>query len=278
MNPVPSRLQALILDVDGTLAETEEQGHRVAFNLAFDEAGLGWQWDNATYDALLTVAGGRERIAHWFRQVDPELASGADFEALVQRLHQRKTAHYLALVDQGRIGLRPGVARLLGEARSRGVTLAIATTTTEINVRRLLEVALGGEAWSWFAVVGAGDAVANKKPAPDIYRWVLDRLACPPQNAVAIEDSAIGAGAAIAAGIATVVTRSRQSHAETMPDAVLADLDGLGEREAPAQGRVGGRDWAGVVGVDALAGWLASEPNRQPIGRAGADAALTFVN
>jgi beta-phosphoglucomutase-like phosphatase (HAD superfamily) len=277
MKPVPSRLQALILDVDGTLAETEEHGHRVAFNLAFDEAGLGWQWDSATYDALLAVAGGRERISQWCRRVAPELAAGADFEALVKRLHERKTAHYLALVEQGRVGLRPGVARLLGEARSRGVTLAIATTTTEINVRRLLEVALGGEAWSWFAVVGAGDAVANKKPASDIYHWVLARLGCPAQNAVAIEDSAIGAGAAIAAGIATVVTRSRQSRAETMPGAVLADLDGLGEREALAGGWVGGRAWAGVVDVDALADWLASEPIGQSIDRAGTDAALTFV-
>jgi beta-phosphoglucomutase-like phosphatase (HAD superfamily) len=204
----------------------------------------------------LAVAGGRERIHHWCRQVDPELAADTDFDALVKRLHERKTARYLALVNQGRVGLRAGVARLLAQARARGITLAIATTTTEVNVRRLLEVALGGEAWSWFAVVGAGDSVANKKPAPDIYRWVLDRLDCPAQHAVVIEDSAIGASAAIAAGIATVVTRSRQSRAETMPDAILAELDGLGEREAPARGRVNGGDWAGVVDVDTLAGWL----------------------
>jgi beta-phosphoglucomutase-like phosphatase (HAD superfamily) len=251
-------LKALIFDVDGTLAETEALGHRVAFNLAFDEAGLDWHWDSATYDALLAVAGGRERMAHWCRRVAPELAAGADFEALIQGLHARKTAHYLALVEQGRVGLRAGVARLLAEARARGVTLAIATTTTEVNVRRLLEVSLGAEAWSWFAAVGAGDAVAHKKPAPDIYLWVLARLGCPPHHAVAIEDSAIGARAAIGAGVATVVTRSRQSRVEPMPDAVLADLDGLGERETPARGRVADRDWAGVVDVDALSGWIAS--------------------
>jgi beta-phosphoglucomutase-like phosphatase (HAD superfamily) len=260
MSPVPSRLKALIFDVDGTLAETEGQGHRVAFNHAFDEAGLDWHWDSATYDALLAVAGGRERITHWCRRIAPELAAGPDFEALVRRLHESKTAHYLALVEQGRVGLRPGVARLLAEARARGVALAIATTTTEANVRRLLEVTLGGEAWSWFAAVGAGDAVANKKPAPDIYHWVLARLGCAAQHAVAIEDSAIGARAAIGAGIATVVTRSRQSRTEPMPGAVLADLDGLGEREAPARGRAAGRDWAGEVNVDALIGWLGAEP------------------
>jgi beta-phosphoglucomutase-like phosphatase (HAD superfamily) len=256
-SPAPGRLKALIFDVDGTLAETEELGHRLAFNQAFDEAGLDWHWDSATYDALLAVAGGRERIHHWCRQVDPELAAGTDFDALVKRLHERKTARYLALVEQGRVGLRAGVARLLAEARARGVTLAIATTTTEVNVRRLLEVALGGDAWSWFTVVGAGDAVANKKPAPDIYRWVLARMGCPAQHVVAIEDSALGATAAVAAGIATVVTRSRQSRAESMPDAILADLDGLGEYEAPARGRVDGCNWTGVVDVEALSVWLA---------------------
>jgi len=247
-------LRALVWDVDGTLAETEDQGHRIAFNLAFEEAGLPWRWDRALYGELLGITGGKERLLAWWRRVDPAGAATPDAAATIRYLHERKTAHYLALLDSGAVALRPGVRRLLDEAKRHGLRQAIATTTTPDNVTRLLEVTLGADASGLFEVIGAGDVVPHKKPAPDIYRWVLDRLGLPAADCLAIEDSAAGASAARSAGLPVIVTRSRYTAGEEL-GAVLCDLDGLGDAAQPARGISGGQAWSGVVGVDILRTW-----------------------
>lgn len=222
-------LQALVWDVDGTLAETEHDGHRAAFNQAFAEAGLGWHWDEPLYRDLLSTTGGKERMLRWWRQVDPAAAAAADAPQHIARLHACKTALYGALVAQGRVQLRPGVAALLQQARDAGLRLAIATTTAPDNVRALLQATLGAGSPGWFACIGAGDVVPTKKPAPDIYHWVLARLGLAASEALAIEDSAPGSAAAVAAGLPTVVTRSRYTAADRLPDSPLlrADLPGL---------------------------------------------------
>ncbi len=202
-------LQALVWDVDGTLAETEEPGHRIAFNRAFEELGLSWRWDSALYGELLRVTGGKERLLAWWRRIDPQTAATPAAAATVRSLHELKTAHYLALLDGGGIALRPGVQRVLEEAGAQGLRLAIATTTTLDNVTRLLGVTLGAGGAGMFEVIGAGDVVPHKKPAPDIYHWVLQRLALPADACLAIEDSAAGARAARSAGLPVIVTRSR---------------------------------------------------------------------
>lgn len=200
--------QAIIFDVDGTLAETERDGHRPAFNQAFAEFGLDWHWDENLYGRLLEITGGKERIRHFAERAAPAVANRPDFAALVKKLHAAKTAHYLQLVNESRLPLRPGVARLIAEARQAGIRLAIATTTSPENVDALLRASLAPDAPAWFEVIGAGDIVPAKKPAPDIYRWVLDRLKLPAAVCLAIEDSAHGLAAALGAGIPTVVTVS----------------------------------------------------------------------
>lgn len=207
-------LQALIFDVDGTLAETERDGHRPAFNAAFRDCGLAWHWDEQRYGALLAITGGKERIRHYATHYAPAIAARPDFDALVGQLHRIKTAHYLRLVDQGQLPLRPGIARLIGEARQAGLRLAIATTTTPENVDALLRANLGPDAPGWFDVIGAGDIVPAKKPAPDIYQWVLDRLALPPSACLAIEDSEIGLKSALTAGLRCVVTVSEYTRGQ----------------------------------------------------------------
>jgi len=202
-------LRALIWDVDGTLAETEDDGHRVAFNRAFEEAGLPWRWDSRRYAELLTVAGGKERIHAWWRGVDPQGAAAPGCDDVISRLHERKTGHYLDLLDRGDIRLRSGVQRLLMEAANHGMKQAIATTTTLANVNRLLDVTLGAGAMTLFDAIGAGDAVVSKKPAPDIYRWVLERLDLHASQCLAIEDSFDGVAAACAAEVPVVLVRSR---------------------------------------------------------------------
>lgn len=217
-------MKALIWDVDGTLAETEDEGHRVAFNLAFAEAGLAWHWDPAVYGDLLAVTGGKERLLHWWQRVDPAGAAAAG--PAIRRLHERKTALYVDLVRRGAIALRPGVQALVDEAHRRGLRQAIATTTTLENVHALLDVTLGPDGRARFAAIGAGDVVPNKKPAPDIYLWVLDRLGLRAADCLAIEDSLPGVRAAQAAGIPVLLVRSLYTGDQVI-DGVVADLRSL---------------------------------------------------
>ena len=219
-------LRALIWDVDGTLAETERDGHRVAFNRAFAEAGLPWHWDERTYGELLAVAGGKERLEHWWRQVDPASCQAPATAARVAALHALKSRHYESLVASGAVELRPGVARLLREARAQGLTLAVATTTQPGNVTALLEHTLGPGSLQWFDVVAAGDMVPRKKPAPDVYRTVLDSLGLAPHETLALEDSAIGVAAASSAGVPTVAVRSCYTRDDDLR-AACAVLDSL---------------------------------------------------
>ena len=221
-------LQALIFDVDGTLAETEEL-HRHAFNAAFAEAGLDWHWDQAAYAGLLEVTGGKERIARYMTGLPARLDDDA-----VRRLHAAKTAHYVAAVAVGGITLRPGVRRLLVEARAGGLRLAIATTTSPANVDALLQATLGADGPGLFDVVGAGDVVPHKKPAPDIYRWVLDRLGFAARCCIAFEDTPNGLNSARGAGIPTVVTTSLYGGTTGFEDALLV-VDGLGDPGAPCR-------------------------------------------
>ncbi len=222
-------LRALLWDVDGTLAETEDDGHRVAFNRAFAEAGLPWHWDSTLYGELLAVAGGKERLRAWWQRIDPAAAAAPEAEALVRRLHARKTAWYVDLLARGAVGLRPGVAALLDAARAAGLQQAIATTTTPDNVTQLLDVTLGARGHRLFSVVGAGDVVPHKKPAPDIYRWVLQHLGLRAADCLAIEDSAVGVAAARAAGVPVLLVRSRftGTAATAAIPGVVADLVSL---------------------------------------------------
>ncbi|WP_167770996.1 HAD family hydrolase [Bradyrhizobium niftali] len=220
------RAAALIFDVDGTLAETEEL-HRQAFNHAFVRHGLDWHWDRAVYKDLLRVTGGKERIrAYHGRRENASPLSDAD----IAELHRVKTAHYAGLIETGCCPLRPGVTDLLTAAKARGQRLAIATTTSHGNIDALLSQALGKRWAADFDAIVAGDDVRDKKPAPDVYLEVLARLKLEASDCVAIEDSANGMIAASRANIPVLITRSMFFRDDDFSAArvVLDDLSGLG--------------------------------------------------
>lgn len=227
-------LNALIFDVDGTLAETERDGHRVAFNRAFADVGLDWNWSVDRYRDLLEVAGGKERIQFYLDTDRPDFQPEGSLKDWILTLHGAKTEHYQKLVEDGLIPLRPGVKRLIQEAREQGVRLAIATTSRFDNVVALLETTLGPGSPDWFEIIGAGDVVPAKKPAPDIYFYVLDKLQLPPQECLAIEDSYQGLQAATAAGIKTIVTFNGYTQHHDFSKALLV-LDHLGDPDLPFQ-------------------------------------------
>lgn len=200
-------LQALIFDVDGTLADTESV-HLEAFNHAFRQEGLDWVWDVPLYTRLLEVSGGKERMAHYWCSVEPErteLAAGA-LDATINRLHEIKTAYYEAAVNNGAVQLRPGVLALMDEARRQGLQLAIATTTSPVNIAALLRSAIGPAWRSHFLAIGDASNAPIKKPHPQVYLKVLADMGLQAAQCVAFEDSANGLKAATAAGLDTVIT------------------------------------------------------------------------
>jgi len=224
-----AELQCILWDVDGTLADTERDGHRVAFNMAFAEAGHTREWDVPTYGELLAVTGGKERIKF---DIDRGGMHEMPFEEIAG-LHASKTIHYQNLIAEGRIPLRPGVRRLLEEAYAAGITLGVSTTTTPSALDALIEHSLGKEWFDRFAVLAAGDIVPAKKPAPDIYTYAMEQLGVNPENTLALEDSENGWKSAHAAKLKCVVTVNDYTKAHDFDGADLV-VSELGEAERHA--------------------------------------------
>lgn len=242
-------LEALLFDVDGTLADTERDGHRIAFNLAFAEAGLDWDWDAPLYGKLLAVTGGKERIRYYLDHFNTGFSRPEALDDFIAGLHKSKTAHYTTLLAEGAIPLRPGVERLLNEAREAGLRLAIATTTTPANVEALLVNTLGAESMDWFEVIAAGDIVPAKKPAPDIYTYALEQMNLTAEQGFAFEDSRNGILSAQGADLPVLITVNGYTADDDFSGAALV-LSDMGEPEAPFQVLAGDADEAEYVSID----------------------------
>lgn len=239
---------ALIFDVDGTLADTERDAHLVAFNEAFAEFCLEWHWSETLYGELLAVTGGKERIKFYLDKYLPDFPRPEDLDGFIADLHKAKTKYYNNLVASGKIPLRPGVKRLITEAHEAGLRLAIATTTTLENVVTLLEASLDSQSVNWFEVIGAGNVVPKKKPAPDIYQYVLEKMQLDPKACLAFEDSENGLKAATEAGLQTIITVNDYTCEQDFSGALVV-LDNLGEPDRPFNVIQGNVDKARYVDV-----------------------------
>jgi HAD superfamily hydrolase (TIGR01509 family) len=249
-------LAALIWDVDGTLAETE-MAHLEAFNRAFRDAGMPWRWSADEYGGLLCVAGGRERILAYMARSRPPLPPGEEPEELAARLHRAKNEHYRAILGrggltrsdltQGGLALRPGVSRLLREAKAQGLRQAVCTTSGRGNVLPLLDALVPGGS-GFFDCIVTGDDAPRKKPDPQAYQAVLNLLGLDPRQCLAVEDSENGVAAATSTGIPVVAVPGVFTRADDFGQA-LAVLDSLGDPGAPAPCR------EGLVDVGVLRRW-----------------------
>ena len=229
--PGRSALRALIFDLDGTIADTEEV-HRRAFNQAFAEHGLPWAWSQAEYAGLLSISGGRERTLQYARQSVPPPFHGAQLIELARKLHSAKSALYARMLAERGVPLRPGVLRLLNEARCSGIRLAIASSTSPANVRAACDGSLPGDWADWFDIVATCDVVEAKKPSAAVYRYVLEHTGWRAGECVAIEDTPNGNRAALGAGLATVITTHAFTHDGDFDGASLV-VDGLGGPDRP---------------------------------------------
>jgi HAD superfamily hydrolase (TIGR01509 family) len=247
--PTNTKLRAFIFDVDGTLSDTERDGHRVAFNRAFEEYKLGWHWSVETYGELLAVTGGKERMKYYAERFLDKNNLPDNLESLIPELHQAKTRHYTELLSTGAIPLRPGVERLINEARKRGFRLAIATTTTPENVTALLTHTLGAEAIDWFEVIAAGDIVPAKKPAPDIYDYALKAMNLTADECIAFEDSANGIKSSAGANLITIITTNDYTRDHDFSNASIV-LEQMGEPDRPFNVIAGNADGATYLDCD----------------------------
>jgi HAD superfamily hydrolase (TIGR01509 family) len=218
-------MKAIIFDCDGVLADTERDGHRVAFNKAFAKKGYAIEWGVELYGELLEVSGGKERMKHYFEGYGWP-CDVVDKEALIKELHKLKTDFFLQIIESGELPLRPGVARLVDEAIAADVTLAVCSTSHERAVNLVVEKLLGPERKARFRAILAGDVVSKKKPDPEIYNLASERLGLEPSECVVIEDNRNGLLSAKAAGMYCVITTNGYTKDEdfTEADLIVSEL------------------------------------------------------
>lgn len=254
------KLRGILFDVDGTLADTEQQGHLPAYNKAFEELGLNWHWSPELYrKELLLLPGGRERIRHYVVKHRAPLGGFAervnsDLGTWVNEVHAAKSRWFRRQVESGKVTLRPGVARLIEEASEKQIRLALVTNASERSLKPFLNYTLGAELLRRIDLVVSGEQVARKKPAPDLYQHALEKLGLSPRDTVAIEDSAMGLCAAVAAGLPTLVTTNddTREHDFGVADAVVSGLGEPGEPWEIIKGSLDGFRFASCAALEAL--------------------------
>lgn len=246
-----SPIKAVFFDQDGVIIDTERDGHRVSFNMAFKEFGFTDEWGVDYYHELLQIAGGKERMKHhWKTKGFSRALTEEEIDALVKDMHKRKTALFVELIESGKLPLRPGVRRFMQEAMDAGLQIAVCTTSNEQSARAITEKVLSDIK---FDLVLAGDVVSRKKPDPEIYNLALSKLGLKPEEVFVVEDSKNGLAAAKAAGLKTIVTTNGYTEREDVSagDVVVSSLgDPDGERAEIRQGDLPGFD--GVVHIRQL--------------------------
>lgn len=218
-------LKALVFDCDGVLADTERDGHRIAFNKAFKEENVGVEWDIDEYGRLLSIAGGKERMKYYFSNIAGESFS----DEYIDKIHKRKTGIYMDMCEKGELPIRPGIRRIIKEAHDCGFILSVCSTSSRKSVISLMKAILGDEYFGWFeGGIFAGDIVRSKKPSPDIYNLMREKFGLSGDECFVVEDSRNGLLAAVGAGMNCIVTVSHYFATEDFKEAKIV-VSSLGD-------------------------------------------------
>lgn len=250
-------IQALLFDCDGVLAETERDGHRVAYNRAMKEMGIDADWPEEEYGELVLISGGKERLKYYFSKYPSRFPAGKYTEDLIQEIYLKKTGIFKSMADRGALPPRPGVARMIREAHTAGLLLFVCSTSHRESVEALLSRNYGTECLAWFTKLYCGDVVTKKKPAPDIYLLAKDEFNLDVSRCIVIEDSRNGLLAAKGAGMHCVITQSVYTVNEDFSEAdmvtsCLGDPGGERCRILEASRPVPERGYVTVADLDSL--------------------------
>jgi HAD superfamily hydrolase (TIGR01509 family) len=228
------KLQALLFDCDGVLAETERDGHRVAYNSAMKELGIPSEWSEQEYSELVLVSGGKERLNYYFRKYPKKFPSHVFTRELIQEIYSKKTEIFKNMIKEGILPTRSGIARILDEAHKKGVLLFVCSTSHKESVSTLLHYNYGDYYLGLFTELFCGDIVLHKKPAPDIYNLVKEKYNLVPEYCFVVEDSRNGLLAAKGAGMFCIITQSFYTFKENFGEAdiVVSCLGDPGGEEA----------------------------------------------
>ena len=243
------KLQALLFDCDGVLAETERDGHRVAYNQAMAELNVPGEWSAEEYAEMVLVSGGKERLKYYFGKYPERFPADRFGAEIIQQLYLKKTEIFKNMANQGAMPPRSGIARLITEAHKAGILLFVCSTSHKESVSALIRRNYGEDCLNWFTELFCGDVVAKKKPAPDIYILVRDKYKLDPKRCVVIEDSRNGLLAAKGAGMCCLVTQSFYTTEEDFSEAdmVVSCLgDPGGEKSS------GTKEYITIADVDTL--------------------------
>jgi HAD superfamily hydrolase (TIGR01509 family) len=213
------KLQALLFDCDGVLAETERDGHRVAYNRAMKEMGIDTEWTVEEYAELVLVSGGKERLKFYFNKYLDKFPPDRFDSKLIERIYLKKTAIFKTMVHEGTLPPRPGIARIIREAHEADTLLFVCSTSHRESVEALVQHNYGAECLSWFTELFCGDIVAHKKPAPDIYTLAGNKYRLEGNRCFIIEDSRNGLLAARGAGMRCLITQSYYTTGEDFTEA-----------------------------------------------------------
>ena len=224
-------LSAVLFDVDGTIAETEDL-HRISFNEAFKEFNLDWYWDEPIYKELINIGSGEKRIEYYIKRAWPEMLDYKNLSKYIDSIHKVKNEIFEDFILESEIEMRPGVMRLINELKEKNIRMAIVSSTSENNLITLFERGLGVDPKSTFDLIAHGDCTKNKRPSPEIYEWILERLRLPSQSCIAIEDSLRGVESAKNSNVNVLVTPSIFTKDENFSDTKLVVSD-LGEQDKP---------------------------------------------
>lgn len=225
------KLKGIIFDVDGTIADTEEI-HRQAFNQTFEEFKINWHWSVDDYRKILFISGGKERFKKFLNEDEALKSTIKDPESFIKELHKRKSEHYRSILESENTELRPGVIRLINEARDCGLQIGVATSSSMANLTSLFYTTENIEPSELFNSIVTSDTVQDKKPSPAVYQCVLAGLGLEPDVCVAIEDTQNGNLAALAAGLKTIITTHAYTIDNDFTGATIV-ANNLGEPDKP---------------------------------------------